>query len=90
MKVSAHPMMVAVALGLLGPASLAMAADDAEPRPCEDCDDEGTSTPLFDLRLSEATHEVDMAPTSTAYWEEVHAPSEADRAAVAAAWAELS
>lgn len=38
MKVAAHPMLVAVALGLLGPVALAVESSDEEGEPCIDCD----------------------------------------------------
>jgi len=91
MKVGAHPMVVAVALGLLGPASLEV-SETRERRPCEGCtgdergDDVGSDAAdpfALTVQLGEAS------PATAAYWEEVHAPSEAERAEVAAAWAAL-
>jgi len=37
MKVAAHPLVVAVAMGLLGPGALAEVLDTESPRPCENC-----------------------------------------------------
>ena len=38
MKVAAHPLVVAVAMGLLGPSVLDSQSGKGKPRPCVDCD----------------------------------------------------
>ncbi len=40
MKVAAHPLVVAVAMGLLGPGALAEVLDTESRSPCADCDEQ--------------------------------------------------
>jgi hypothetical protein len=58
MKIDAHPLVVAVALGLLGPGVLLREEEERE-EPCEGCPDHD--------------HESEYAPT-TAQWEPGEAP----------------
>jgi len=106
MKVAAHPMVVAVALGLLSPASLeAVQERDDRRSPCSDCEGEAlppTATvaavsPEVDdalvVELGEAPSALGVtaeSPSDAAYWSDASAPSEAERVAVANAWAELT
>lgn len=53
MKLTAHPLIVAAALGLLGPAALAEDEVETESAPCEGCPPDSTSQRATLQRTSE-------------------------------------
>ncbi|MBX2797673.1 MAG: hypothetical protein KTR31_08400 [Myxococcales bacterium] len=63
MKVVAHPLVVAVALGLLAPPALEEVASES-PRPCVDCDDDGKTVSKWEPTAepsAEEFHRVELA-----------------------------
>jgi hypothetical protein len=62
MKVAAHPLVVAVAMGLLGPGALETEESSAQARPCVDCGASGEDEHVArssELTLPAAEHAVD-------------------------------
>ncbi len=64
MKVAAHPLVVAVAMGLLGPSVLEAKDDVGPPKPCVDCDEAADPLELASSLLSAAPLERIDAPTT--------------------------